>query len=178
MKSQETGWLGNMLGWGQRRQQEVSEVLYGNAVEMAREPVFFAEHGVADTVDGRFDALALVVALIMRRLKDCGEAGHELSQQLFDTMFADMDLSLREMGAGDIGVAKRVRVMAEAFMGRLDAYASALDGGDRVALAAALQRNLLRGDGKAGEQLIDFVLELEARIAGIDRESLLRGKLD
>ena len=167
-----------MLGWGQRRQQEVSEVLYGNAVEMAREPAFFAEHGVADTVDGRFDALALVVALIMRRLKDCGEAGHELSQQLFDTMFADMDLSLREMGAGDIGVAKRVRVMAEAFMGRLDAYASALDGGDRVALAAALQRNLLRGDGKAGEQLIDFVLELEARIAGIDRESLLRGKLD
>lgn len=178
MKSQETGWLGNMLGWGQRRQQEVSEVLYGNAVEMAREPVFFAEHGVADTVDGRFDALALVVALIMRRLKDCGEAGHELSQQLFDTMFADMDLSLREMGAGDIGVAKRVRVMAEAFMGRLEAYASALDSGDRVALAAALQRNLLRGDGKAGEQLIDFVLELEARIAGIDRESLLRGKLD
>lgn len=178
MKSQETGWLGNLLGWGQRRQQEVSEVLYGNAVEMAREPAFFAEHGVADTVDGRFDALALVVALIMRRLKDCGEAGHELSQQLFDTMFADMDLSLREMGAGDIGVAKRVRVMAEAFMGRLDAYASALDGGDRVALAAALQRNLLRGDGKAGEQLIDFVLELEARIAGIDRESLLRGKLD
>ena len=178
MKSQETGWLGNMLGWGQRRQQEVSEVLYGNAVEMAREPVFFAEHGVADTVDGRFDALALVVALIMRRLKDCGEAGHELSQQLFDTMFADMDLSLREMGAGDIGVAKRVRVMAEAFMGRLDAYASALDGGDRVALAAALQRNLLRGDSKAGEQLIDFVLELEARIAGIERESLLRGKLD
>ena len=167
-----------MLGWGQRRQQEVSEVLYGNAVEMAREPVFFAEHGVADTVDGRFDALALVVALIMRRLKDCGEAGHELSQQLFDTMFADMDLSLREMGAGDIGVAKRVRVMAEAFMGRLEAYASALDSGDRVALAAALQRNLLRGDGKAGEQLIDFVLELEARIAGIDRESLLRGKLD
>jgi len=167
-----------MLGWGQRRQQEVSEVLYGNAVEMAREPAFFAEHGVADTVDGRFDALALVVALIMRRLKDCGAAGHELSQQLFDTMFADMDLSLREMGAGDIGVAKRVRVMAEAFMGRLDAYASALDNGDRVALAAALQRNLLRGDGAAGEPLIDFVLGLEARIAGIDQETLLRGKLD
>ena len=47
-----------------------------------------------------------------------------------------------------------------------------------MALAAALQRNLLRGDGKAGEQLIDFVLELESRIADIDQESLLRGKLD
>ncbi|PDH56480.1 MAG: ubiquinol-cytochrome C chaperone [SAR116 cluster bacterium MED-G06] len=177
MKSQETGWLGNMLGWGQRRQQQVSEILYGNAVEMARAPSFFADHGVADTVDGRFDALALVVALIMRRLKDCGEAGQDLSQQLFDTMFADMDLSLREMGAGDIGVAKRVRVMAEGFMGRLDAYASALDSRDRVALGAALQRNLLRGDGKAGDPLIDFVLGLEARIADIDAELLLKGRL-
>ena len=166
-----------MLGWGQRRQQGVSEVLYGNAVEMARAPSFFADHGVADSVDGRFDALALVVGLIMRRLKDCGDAGQTLSQQLFDTMFADMDLSLREMGAGDIGVAKRVRVMAEAFMGRLDAYASALDSGDRVALAAALQRNLLRGEGEAGDPLIDFVLELEARIAGVKTESLLKGQL-
>jgi cytochrome b pre-mRNA-processing protein 3 len=178
MKSQETGWLGNMLGWGQRRQQEVSEILYGNAVEMARDPSFFADHGVADTVDGRFDALALVVALIMRRLKDCGDEGQELSQQLFDSMFADMDLSLREMGAGDIGVAKRVRVMAEAFMGRLDAYASALDSEDRVALAAALRRNLLRGEGDVGEALIDFVLRLERRIADIDTKALLQGRLE
>jgi len=177
MKSQETGWLGNMLGWGRRRQQEVSEILYGNAVDMARDPAFFADHGVADTVDGRFDALALVVALIMRRLKGCGGAGQELSQQLFDSMFADMDLSLREMGAGDIGVAKRVRVMAEAFMGRLDAYASALDNGDRDALAAALQRNLLRGEAKAGDALIEFVLGLEARIAAIDAGMLLQGRL-
>ena len=63
MKSQETGWLGNMLGWGQRRQQEVSEVLYGNAVEMAREPAFFAEHGVADTIAGRFDMVTAITAL-------------------------------------------------------------------------------------------------------------------
>ena len=120
MKSQENGWLGNMLDWGRRRQLESSEILYGNAVELARDPAFFSTHGVADTVDGRFDALALVVALVMRRLKACGEDGAALSQDLFDSMFSDMDLSLREMGAGDIGVSKRVRVMAEAFMGRLN----------------------------------------------------------
>jgi len=177
MKSQETGWLGNMLGWGRRRQQETSEILYGNAVGLARDPAFFADHGVADTVDGRFDALALVVALIMRRLKDCGENGQVLSQQLFDTMFADMDLSLREMGAGDIGVAKRVRVMAEAFMGRLDAYATALDNADRAALAAALQRNLLRGEGTVSDALVDFVLALDRRVAAIDSATLLQGRL-
>ena len=82
MKSQETGWLGNMLGWGQRRQMQTCEVLYASAVEMARDPAFFADHGVADNVDGRFDALALVVSLVMRRLNSCGDAGAALSQEL------------------------------------------------------------------------------------------------
>ena len=178
MKSQETGWLKNMLGWGRRRQSRTCEVLYAHAVELARDPEFFATHGVPDNVDGRFDALALVVSMVMRRLKPLDAEGAELSQELFDTMFADMDLSLREMGAGDIGVSKRVRVMAEAFMGRLDAYATALDESDRVALAAALERNLLRGDGKADGSLVDFVFALDQRIASVDDGVILAGRLD
>ena len=61
---------------------------------------FFKKYGVSDDVDGRFDALSLVVILVMRRLKSLDESGKALSQDLFDSMFADMDLSLREMGAG------------------------------------------------------------------------------
>jgi len=177
MESQEKGWLGNMLDWGRQRQLGTPEILYGNAVELARDPAFFRDHGVADTVDGRFDALALVVALVMRRLKGCGDAGTELSQQLFDSMFSDMDLSLREMGAGDIGVSKRVRVMAEAFMGRLDAYATALDNHDREALAAAIGRNLLRDTGPADDPLVDYVLALDARLSVLKDGALLAGDL-
>ena len=92
-----------------------AEKLYAAAIKVARRPVFYEQFGVQDTVDGRFDSLTLIVILIMRRLQNCGIDGKELSQQLFDSMFADMDLSLREMGAGDIGVSKRVRVMSEAF---------------------------------------------------------------
>ena len=66
---------------------------------MARRPVFYKQFGVQDSVDGRFDSLSLVVILIMRRLNNCGTEGKGFSQQLFDSMFADMDLSLREMGA-------------------------------------------------------------------------------
>ena len=177
MESQEKGWLGNMLNWGRQRQLGTPEILYGNAVELARDPAFFRDHGVADTVDGRFDALALVVALVMRRLKGCGDAGVELSHQLFDSMFSDMDLSLREMGAGDIGVSKRVRVMAEAFMGRLDAYATALDNNDREALASAIGRNLLRGSGFASDPLVDHVLALDARLSALQDDVLLAGNL-
>ena len=177
-KSQETGWLGNMLSWGQRRQMQRSETLYTNAVEMARNPLFYNKFDVKDDVDGRFDALALCVSLVMRRLKGLGDKGSVLSQQLFDTMFADMDLTLREMGAGDIGVAKRVRVMSEAFAGRLNAYATSLDRDDRDALAAALERNLLRGTGKADAELLNFVIDLDRGVQAVADDVILAGRLD
>ena len=75
---------------------------------MARRPVFYQQFGVQDSVDGRFDSLVLVVILIMRRLKNCGSDGKRSANSFLTPMFADMDLSLREMGAGDIGVSKRV----------------------------------------------------------------------
>jgi len=179
MRSKEKGWVANLLGWGRQRQMTAHERLYAAAVQIAREPAFFADYGVRDDVDGRFDALALVVALVMRRLKALDGPGKDLSQQLFDSMFADMDLSLREMGAGDLGVSKRVRVMAEAFMGRLEAYTNAVDQGDRLALAAALERNLLRGASADAQTsgLVDYVLSLVARFDGLPSESLLEGDL-
>ncbi len=177
-KSQETGWLENMLSWGQRRQMQRSETLYTNVVEMSRNPLFYSKFYVKDNVDGRFDALALCVSLVMRRLKMLGDEGSVLSQQLFDTMFADMDLTLREMGAGDIGVAKRVRVMSEAFAGRLNAYATSLDRDDSDALAAALERNLLRGTGKADAELLKFVIDLDRGVQAVADDVILAGRLD
>ena len=117
----------------------------------------------------------------MRQLKNCGADGKEISQQLFDSMFADMDLSLREMGAGDIGVSKRVRVMAEAFLGRLDAYVTALDNNDRAALGAALRRNLFRDDNNAdplGNGAVDYVFALASEITNLDQDDLLLGNLN
>ena len=180
MKSKEKGWVTSLLGWGRKRQMRAHERLYGEAIEIARRPDLFAKYGVNDDVDGRFDALALVVSLVMRRLKELGDEGRELSQRLFDSMFADMDLSLREMGAGDLGVSKRVRVMAEAFMGRLDAYTTAIDNDDRAALAEVLERNLLRGAKKpdaSNSGLVDYVLALAAALESADAVEILDGKL-
>ena len=181
MNKKSQGWLFNIFSWGQRRQSREAEKLYTAAIEVARRPVFYQQFGVRDSVDGRFDSLSLVVILIMRQLKNCGADGKEISQQLFDSMFADMDLSLREMGAGDIGVSKRVRVMAEAFLGRLDAYVTALDNNDRAALGAALRRNLFRDDIDAdplGNGAVDYVFALASETTNLDQDDLLLGNLN
>ena len=77
------------------------EAIYGMIVTQAREPLFYQELGVPDTVNGRFDLLLLHLWIVLRRLRQV-TGGVELSQALFDHFCADMDDNLREMGVGDL----------------------------------------------------------------------------
>ncbi len=134
-----------MFSRAARRRQEglqnSASSLYGRIVAQARRPEFYQHWGVPDSVDGRFDLIVLHVFLVLRRLKADGEPAEELAQGLFDTLFLDMDQSLREMGAGDLGVGKRVKRMVQAFYGRVEAYEAGLAEGE-AALQEALRRNL------------------------------------
>lgn len=140
-----------MLGLLRRRPYErAGFLLYGQAVAQARAPYYFVRLGVPDTLDGRFDMVALFAFLLVDRLRnDRATAGPPLAQAVFDAMFSDMDQNLREMGVGDLSVAKRVKTMWTAFNGRCRAYAGALDAGDRAAVEAALSRNVWRSEAAA-----------------------------
>jgi len=121
--------------------REPAGALYRAVVEQARSPRFYSDAGVPDTLDGRFELVALHAFMVLRRLQAAPERTGVLAQTLFDTMFDDMDRSLREMGAGDLGVGRRVKFMASSFLGRIKAYEGGLEGGDE-ALRSALLRNL------------------------------------
>lgn len=155
--------------------------LYSAAVGLARQPYFFAELGVPDTLDGRFDLVSLHVALLIRRLRrDADPAGPRLAQAVFDAMFADMDVNLREMGVGDLVVGKRVKSMWEAFHGRAAAYESALDAEDAAMLAESLTRNVWRGEAPppgAAESLARHAMAMAALLAPQPIAALKRGQV-
>lgn len=120
-------------------------LLYGAAVAAAREPYLYTTLGVPDTLDGRFDLIGLYVWMVIHRLRFLPAPGPDLAQAVFDAMFSDMDVALREMGVGDLSVGKRVRAMWEAFHGRALAYEEAFDAFDVEALPSVLIRNVWRG---------------------------------
>ena len=91
-----------------------------------------------DTLDGRFELIALHSFLVLHRLH-AEPATQDFAQALFDAMFQDMDRGLREMGTGDLSVGKQVKLMATGFYGRIDAYQAGLAAGDP---GEALRRNL------------------------------------
>jgi len=122
-----------------RKSRNAVQALYGAIVAAARNPVFYVEWGVPDSLDGRFELIALLAFLAIRRLKQSGDNA-AFAQALFDTMFADLDRNLREMGVGDLSVGRQVKTMAKAFYGRVVAYERGLAGVDN--LDEALRRNL------------------------------------
>jgi len=141
------------------------DALYAKAVAQARLPVFYAEREVPDTVDGRFDLLVLHVFLLLHRLGEEGRETKRLNQDLFDLMFADMDRSLREMGVSDMSVGKRVKEMARAFYGRVDAYEPVLN--DKAKLEEALARNLYRGIEVKQSSLAAMAHYIQTQVAAL-----------
>ena len=121
--------------------RSAAHTAYAQIVARAREPIFFLDCAVPDTLDGRFELIALHAFLVLNRLKADHGATADFAQELFDAMFADLDRGLREMGASDIGVGRHVKEMAKSFYGRILAYEHGLVGSD-AELGEALRRNL------------------------------------
>jgi cytochrome b pre-mRNA-processing protein 3 len=148
------------------------EAIYGTIVTQAREPSFYRDLGVPDTVNGRFDLLVLHLWMVLRRFRSVGSAA-DVSQALFDHFCEDMDDNLREMGTGDLAVPKRMQAMGEAFYGRAAAYDFALGQGAEP-LAQALRRNVLNGEGmENARRLATYVEAAVISLAGLEAADLL-----
>jgi cytochrome b pre-mRNA-processing protein 3 len=150
------------------------EAIYGMIVTQAREPMFYRDLGVPDTVNGRFDLLVLHLWMVLRRLRPMA-GGVDFTQALFDRFCEDLDANLREMGVGDLAVPRRMQAFGEAFYGRSAAYDLALTEG-RQALAEALGRNILNGiDPDNARRLAAYVEIAIASLGNADGDALMNG---
>lgn len=127
--------------FGRKTPQNDLAALYTAIIAEGRQPHWYRDGGVPDTLDGRFDMIAAVLTLVLLRMEKL-ETTDETAR-LAEIFVDDMDGQLRQMGVGDIVVGKHIGRMMSALGGRLGAYRSALAGEGSV--AEALERNLYRG---------------------------------
>lgn len=160
-----------------RPSRKAAEALYAQAVAQARRPVFYADLGVPDRIDSRFELYTLHVTLLSLRLRDEGQAGADAAQDVFDAYVSALDNTLRELGVGDVSVGKKMRKLGEAVYGRMTAYEAALGSGDRSALAQALARNILEADAATPgmEALADYALGTRAALSEQPFAAVLAG---
>lgn len=170
-----TSFLSRLLG---TRSDDHADVrpLWHALVAQARHKDWYASHGIADTLAGRFDAVTLVLSLALIRMEreDALKSHCALLTELFVT---DMDGQLRESGVGDVVVGKHVGRLMSVLGGRLGAYRTALEQADNAGLAAALTRNITLIEGADPAGLANATRALFNRLQTLDRQALLAGEI-
>ena len=167
--------LKRLFGKGQPDPKMKLVPLYNQIVAKAREPHWYIEGQVPDSLDGRFDMVATILSLVLLRLEE--SKAHALDMARLTEVFVDdMDGQLREVGIGDMIVGKHLGQIMSAVGGRLGALRNAM--GDHGALDDALVRNLYRGAPPLPEALTHTrqrLLHVESTLGAISPDILVEG---
>ena len=126
------------------KKKDLIDSFYQKIVNVSRNKVFYGRLKVPDTLDGRYDLLVLFSIIFIFSLIRSDKKGVELSQILFDKIFLDLDLTLRELGAGDAGVHIKIKNMIKSYMGRQKTYCYCLENNDFVKLEKHIIKNVYR----------------------------------
>ena len=170
------GWFARLTGKARERDRLLP--LYRAMVAVARDPFWYREGQVPDTIDGRFDMVAAVTALVLLRLERIGDDAAKRDSVLLTELFiADMDESLLEIGIGDYSVGKHVGRMVGALGGRLTAFREAHQQGE---FAPAVRRNIFH-EAPPTEEVLERVTrrlqEFDEALDACAHSLLLEGRL-
>jgi len=151
--------------------------LFSAATEEARQPHWFRESEVPDTIDGRFAMLATVTALILVRLEREGEAGNELSVALTERFIAVMESEHRELGLSDPTLGKTVRKLVGSLARRTALWRTAVAAPDWSELT---RESVYRSDPAedAARHTSEALKALWSRLERTGPDALAEGRLE
>jgi cytochrome b pre-mRNA-processing protein 3 len=170
-----TSLLSRLLG-PRADEHTVVRPLWHGLVAKARDRAWYADLGVADTLGGRFDAITLVLSLVLIRMER-EEALKSHCALLTELFVTDMDGQLREAGVGDIVVGKHIGRLMSVLGGRLGAYRCALEQASDKDLTAALSRNITLIEGAEVAALAQATRALFDRLRHMETPALLAGDI-
>ena len=160
------------------KEDDLAEVrpLWQRIITLARDPAWYRDGGIADTVSGRFDAITVVLALVLLKMER-DPVLIARTGRLTELFVADIDGQMREFGVGDPVMSKRMGKLISHFGGRLDAWRAALASGDEAELIASIERNLNLAEGGSGQVVARKMQDLANQLAAVDSRTLLAGEI-
>ena len=82
---------GSMFGLFRNRAQDaLTARLYAGLNEAARRPALYLDHGVPDTVEGRYDMMVLHLFVLVQRLRAGSPQAQDIAQAVCDGVLGPM----------------------------------------------------------------------------------------
>lgn len=163
-------WISNRA-----RRKRTAHEFYGSIVAAARNPSLYSELGVPDTLEGRFEMLVAHMFVFLERLGNAEDNDANLKQELVDLFFADMDVTTRQAGAGDMAVPKRMRELAHVFSERMDTYNESFASSSKDMLVTKLESLVFSKNTQRkirAERLGIYLIQLRRTLQGMPIKDL------
>jgi cytochrome b pre-mRNA-processing protein 3 len=151
--------------------------LFAALTAEARQPHWYVEGKIPDTLDGRFAVLATVVALSLVRLERDGDAGNPASVALTERFIDVMESEHRELGIGDPTLGKTVRKLVASLAQRTALWRSAIASGAEwiEVTRESLYKDTVQPD--ALRHSADALEQVWAKLRATSLDELKEGKL-
>lgn len=147
--------------------------LWSRVVALARDPEWYRDCGVADTIEGRFDMVSTVLALVLLRMERVPDLAARTGP-LTEIFVEEMDGQLRQSGIGDLMVGKHIGKLMATLGGRVGAYRAALAvGGGEI--AQVVHRNITLADESRAGAVAERLVALADRLAAAGDAAVLEG---
>ena len=88
--------------------------IYNNLVKLSRNVYFYKDIKLEDKLENRIILIFVHLVIILICLKK-KQANKELSQEIYDNIFLNIENNLREMGHGDVTVNKKMKNFNQIF---------------------------------------------------------------
>jgi cytochrome b pre-mRNA-processing protein 3 len=147
--------------------------LFDAITAKAREPHWYVEGKVPDTIDGRFSVLATVMAVVLVRLEQLGDEGNAMSVALTERFIEVMESEHRELGLGDPTLGKTVRKIVGSLGRRVELWRVVSDWTESA-------HQSLYKEGVSADALLhssEALKALSGKLQSRDIEALAEGRL-
>ncbi|MEM9573222.1 MAG: ubiquinol-cytochrome C chaperone family protein [Pseudomonadota bacterium] len=166
----------NVFSFEKRERRKVARALRDSVLSISREPEAYQIGWAEDTLDGRFEQVAIHSALLMRRLREEGTEGRELAEEFMEQIFSNLDYGLRETGVGDASISRKVRKLGERLYGIARGIDAAFEDDDDTKLTEFVERNDL--SGRDVEGFASYLRHIETKLRSQMGSDLLKGRVE
>ena len=93
------------------------EILYNNILSLSRNKLFFTKFGLADTFQNRIYLIFMHISFLFTKIKQNNqkEIYKVFYQKMFDLIFNNIELNMREIGYGDTVINKNMKFLVKTF---------------------------------------------------------------
>ena len=92
-------------------------ILYNKILRLSRNKLFYTKFALEDTFQNRISLIFFHISFILKKLKVDKKnlSINNFSQNLFDLLFKQIEMNMRELGYGDVTVNKNMKFLVKTF---------------------------------------------------------------